>query len=145
MSGQDHFKLYLGVHKQDIATQMKGVATFDEFVKYFTFVHGVMMCLSGLFIMTGERTFGPVMLIMNMMLLVVVQDIALLNDKVKPAPKTRGFKYSDLTRHISVIGGAIFMMTTPSPDEVLRAEPTAKVNVKLNNKADKVEESKKKK
>jgi hypothetical protein len=59
----------------------------------------------------------------------------LIYDKIKPAPKTRSFKYSDLTRHVAVIGGAIMMMSTPTPDEVLKSEPTAKVNVKHSNKA----------
>lgn len=56
--------------------------------------------------------------------------MALLENKIKPAPKTRGFKYSDLTRHMSVIGGALFMMCTQTPAEILKEDPTAKVQKK---------------
>lgn len=73
------------------------------------------MIIAGLLIALGERRIGPMFLIFVMIYLMVLQDYALINDLIKPAPKTKSFKYSDLTRHISVIGGALFIMATPAP------------------------------
>jgi hypothetical protein len=68
----DHFKLYLGVHKKYILEQIDGVTTFDKFVDYYVFINGVVMCLAGLFIMAGERRFGPMCLIIQMLMMIYV-------------------------------------------------------------------------
>jgi hypothetical protein len=89
-------------------------------------VRAVLLGLAGLLIAAGERRAGPIFLILSTACLIGLQDYALLNDLVKPAPKTKAFKYSDLARHVSVIGGALFIMATE--------EPVAPVQIKKGKK-----------
>jgi len=88
---------------------------YDDFTNACVMVRAVLMCLAGVLIAGGERHIGPTFLILSMVFLIALQDYALINNLIKPAPKTKTLKYSDLTRHISVIGGALFIMSTGVP------------------------------
>ena len=46
-----------------------------------------------------------------MQFLIVMQDNPYLVDYIKPAPKSKAYKWADLTRHLSVIGAAVLMMS----------------------------------
>ena len=49
-----------------------------------------------------------------MQLLIILYDNPYLTQHIKPAPKSKAYKWGDLTRHLSVIGGAVLMMAAPS-------------------------------
>lgn len=48
--------------------------------------------------------------------------MAILKNKIKNPPKSKAFDYSDLCRHISIIGGALMIMVTPMPADAKVAE-----------------------
>ena len=76
------------------------------------------MCVAGVLIALGNRLLGPILLIFEMELLIVLQDNPFIIDHIKPAPKNKNYKWADLTRHFSVIGVAILMMAaSPVKDQ----------------------------
>ena len=76
------------------------------------------MCVAGVLIALGNRLLGPILLIFEMELLIVLQDNPFIIDHIKPAPKNKNYKWADLTRHLSVIGVAILMMAaSPVKDQ----------------------------
>lgn len=44
----------------------------------------------------------------------LLQDNPMLVDHIKPAPKSKAYKWGDLTRHLSVIGVAVLIMAAPA-------------------------------
>lgn len=71
------------------------------------------MCLAGLLVMFGNRFIGPLIIIYQMFFLILLQNNPYLTDYIKPAPKNKAYKWGDLTRHISVIGAALLIMSAP--------------------------------
>ena len=84
---------------------------------------GALLVLAGGFIALGRRKVGAPLLILEMLILIALQDYPIVSGQMT-APKTYGFIYSDLTRHISVIGGALMLLSTEMPDD--EAEPELK-------------------
>ena len=76
-------------------------------------VHGIIMCITGLLIMTGSKVVGPALLIFEMELMMVLQDNPFLTEYIKPAPKSTKFRWEMLFRHISVVGVAVLLMAAP--------------------------------
>ncbi len=85
--------------------------TFDDISKIVIQAHGVLFALAGIAIMLGNRYLGPLIVIYQMQFLMIMQDNPYLVDYIKPAPKSKAYKWADLTRHISVIGAAVLMMS----------------------------------
>lgn len=63
-----------------------------------------------------------------MQLLMILQDNPLLVNYIRPAPKSKSYKWGDLTRHLSVIGVAILIMAAPGEkkEDVEREEKKQK-------------------
>jgi hypothetical protein len=104
--------------------------TFDDLAKMVCMIHGVLMCLSGLLIMWGNKNLGPVLLILEMEFMIILVDNPLLTEHLKPQPKSTKYKWDQLTRHISVIGVAVLMMCSPlakSDDDEEPEKPAKKV------------------
>ena len=87
--------------------------TFDEVAKYVIQAHGALMCLAGVLIMMGNKTHGPLLLIYQMSFVMVLQDNPYLIGYIKPAPKSKNYKWGDLARHLSVIGVAVLLLAAP--------------------------------
>ena len=93
--------------------------TFDDLAQMITQAHGVLLMLAGLGIMMGEKLMAPLLLAYTMVFLMVLQDNPLLVDYIKPAPKSKAYKWGDLTRHLSVIGASVLLMAAgPGEKEV---------------------------
>ena len=81
------------------------------------------MVAAGLGIMIGNKVLAPLALIYSMVFLMVLQDNPLLVDYIKPAPKSKAYKWADLARHVSVIGaGVLIMAASPSKNEEVEEE-----------------------
>lgn len=91
--------------------------TFDDLAMYVVQAHGVLMCLAGVLIAMGNQTMGPLLMIYQMAFLMLLQDNPLLVDYIKPAPKSKAYKWGDLTRHLSVMGVAVLMLAAPTMEE----------------------------
>lgn len=61
--------------------------TYDDLGKFVINVHGLIMCMTGLLIMTGSKILGPALLLLEMELMIVLQDNPFLTDYIKPTPK----------------------------------------------------------
>jgi hypothetical protein len=113
-SGHEHFGPYFHAYRKWIYPELKNrltpSLTFDDVAKYVVIAHGVIMCLAGVLIALGNRVLGPILLIFEMELLIVLQDNPFIIDHLKPVPKNKNYKWADLTRHLSVIGVAILLM-----------------------------------
>ena len=46
--------------------------TYDDLGKFVINVHGIIMCITGLLIMTGSKVLGPALLIFEMELMIVL-------------------------------------------------------------------------
>ena len=102
----------------DLKNRLTPSWTFDDLAKLVIVVHGVIMCVAGVLIALGNRLLGPILLIFEMELLIVLQDNPFIIDHIKPAPKNKNYRWADLTRHLSVIGVAILMMAaSPVKDQ----------------------------
>jgi hypothetical protein len=86
---------------------------------------GGTLVLAGCFIALGRKKIGAPLLILEMLILIAVQDYPIVSGKMN-MPKTYGLLYGDLTRHISVIGGALMLLATEMPE----AEPVPEANKK---------------
>lgn len=71
------------------------------------------MMICGILIMNGSKVYGPCLLIFEMELLLVLQDNPFIIEHVKPAPKTKNYRFNDLFRHLSIIGVAVLLMAAP--------------------------------
>ena len=107
----------------DLKNRLTPSWTFDDVAKLVVIVHGVIMCLAGVLIALGNRLLGPILLIFEMELLIILQDNPFIIDHIKPVPKNKNYKWADLTRHLSVIGVAILMMAASPVKEESDAEP----------------------
>lgn len=106
-----------------IPNKLTDTLTFDDLAQIVLQVHGGMMVAAGLGIMFGNRVVAPLVLMYVMGFLMVLQDNPLLVDYIKPAPKSKNYKWGDLTRHLSVIGAAVLIIAaSPSKKEELNVE-----------------------
>jgi len=62
----------------------------------------------------GNRGIAPLMVIWQMVFLMILQDNPLLIEHIKPSPKSKAYKWGDLTRHLSVIGASVLIMAAKS-------------------------------
>jgi hypothetical protein len=86
------------------------------------------MILSGALMIIGFRKLGAFLLMYTMVFLMILQDNPYLVDYIKPAPKSKHYKWADLTRHLSVMGAGLL---------VLVARPEEKKDLELKKKKDK--------
>jgi uncharacterized membrane protein YphA (DoxX/SURF4 family) len=86
------------------------------------------MILSGALMIIGFRKLGAFLLMYTMVFLMILQDNPYLVDYIKPAPKSKSYKWADLTRHLSVMGAGLL---------VLVARPEEKKDLELKKKKDK--------
>lgn len=116
-TGHQHFGPLVHAYRQMVYPQMKNKIseslTFDEVAKYVIQAHGVLMCLAGVLIIIGNKTYGPLLLIYQMSFVMLLQDNPYLISYIKPAPKSKNYKFGDLARHLSVIGVAVLLLAAP--------------------------------
>lgn len=114
-TGHQHFGPNCHAYRKMLFPQLPNKVTadltFDDISKIVIQAHGVLFALAGVAIMLGNRFLGPLIVIYQMQFLIVMQDNPYLVDYIKPAPKSKAYKWADLTRHISVIGAAVLMMS----------------------------------
>jgi hypothetical protein len=97
--------------------------TFDDLASIVLQAHGGLMVAAGVGIMFGNKVIAPLMLMYTIGFIMVLQDNPLLVDYIKPAPKSKNYKWGDLTRHLSVIGAAVLIMAaSPSKKEEVDEE-----------------------
>ena len=87
--------------------------TWDDLGQLVINIHGIIMCITGLLIMTGSKVVGPCLLIFEMELMMVLQDNPFITEHIKPTPKSTKYRWDNLFRHISVIGVAVLLMAAP--------------------------------
>jgi len=86
------------------------------------------MILAGALMIMGYRKLGDFLLMYTMVFLMILQDNPYLVDYIKPAPKSKQYKWADLTRHLSVMGAGLL---------VIVAQPEEKKDSELKEKKDK--------
>ena len=116
-SGHAHFGQYFHAYRRMLLpgshNRINESTTYDDYFQTAVAVQGFLMGLSGVLIMFGSRTYGPLLLIWQMIFLMALQDNPLVTEHIKPAPKNKSYKWADTTRHVSVIGAALLIMSAP--------------------------------
>ena len=77
----------------------------------------MMMALSGLLIIFNRQILGPLFLLIVMAFLLATTDNPYLYDHVKPTMKNKNYKFSDLFRHLSLVGAAFLIMMDRGPKQ----------------------------
>lgn len=90
------------------------------------------MISAGALMIMGYRKQGAFLLMYTMVFLMILQDNPYLVDYIKPAPKSKQYKWADLTRHLSVMGAGLL---------VIVAQPEEKKDSELKEKKDKWEKN----
>jgi len=76
LTGHDHFGPYFHAYRKwimpDLKNRITPSLTFDDLAKIVVIIHGVLMCLAGVLIALGNRVLGPILLIFEMELLIVL-------------------------------------------------------------------------
>lgn len=116
-SGHAHFGQYFHAYRRMLlpgsTNRINESTTYDDHFQTAVAVQGVLMGLAGVLIMFGSRTYGPLLLIWQMLFLMALQDNPFATEHIKPAPKNKSYKWADATRHVSVIGAALLIMSAP--------------------------------
>jgi len=63
--------------------------------------------------MTGSKILGPCLLIFEIGLIMALQDNPLITEYIRPVPKKTAFRWDFFSRHLSIIGVAVLLMTAP--------------------------------
>jgi len=115
--GKNHWMKYLVFHKDVLPDPL------ETFVTNFCMFWGLLQVITGLLIACNCRKAGGLLLILNMVFIIIFQDMPDIDGRKKFPQAHTGFKYSTLARHISVIGGGLFLMITEAPvDKSKRTE-----------------------
>ena len=97
--------------------------TFEDVFKIVVQVEGGLFMLGGFLILLNQRVAGGLICILALIFIFATQDNPTLTDHIKPKPKYFKYRYDDLSRHISLLGAILYLMTVPP---VVDPEPEVK-------------------
>ena len=78
---------------------------------------GVLLVIGGILTALNQRTKGPVLIIMAVLMMIATQDNPWIREHIKPKPKSMNIRMNDFFRHLSLIGACLFLMVTPPSED----------------------------
>ena len=88
--------------------------------------------LGGFLIFLDRRIIGAHLCIIGVVVMIALQDNPWLLEHVKPKPKNMKMRYDELARHVSLIGGLLYLMAVPPVVDPEPKEHKSSKKVKTN-------------
>ena len=91
--------------------------TYEDVFEYVLQVVGGLMMLGAALLALNKRVAGGLVLLLPIFFMLATQDNPMLIPHTKPVPKTSHIRYDDLARHLSLLGGILFLMVVPPVED----------------------------
>ena len=76
-----------------------------------------LMMLGAALLALNKRVAGGLVLLLPIFFMLATQDNPMLIPHTKPVPKSSHIRYDDLARHLSLLGGILFLMVVPPVED----------------------------
>ena len=127
IQGQEFYIQYLHAWRQmllpDSKNRINKDFTYEEVFKIVVQVEGGLFMLGGFLILLNQRVAGGLICIFALIFIFATQDNPTLHPHIKHQPKHFKYRYDDLSRHISLLGAILYLMTVPP---IVDPEPEVK-------------------